>query len=335
MSSEVKVSVIISVYNNEFYLRECLDSIINQTLKEIEIIIVNDGSTDNSLEVIEEYAHRDKRIVIINKENEGISKTRNRGLDICKGEYIQFIDSDDYIDNNMIENMYNVATNNELDIVMCGYKRITDNKQYNNLPEIKIDNIIDKKGILGYLTNSYENKLLWFVWRNMYKNELLKLNNIRFKEDLRFGEDSIFNLECFLEAQRIMAVDKCFYNYRYTPDSLTSRKYKSYLFNNLNTQYKEKISIYKKYSLESLMKEDVDKNFIKHLLPICIGNEINNTNNSLTYNIKKMKKYEFVDDIIRNNSIKLLFDERYTLKEKIRFIIIKYNLIPLIKIIYR
>lgn len=335
MSSEVKVSVIISVYNNEFYLRECLDSIINQTLKEIEIIIVNDGSTDNSLEVIEEYAHRDKRIVIINKENEGISKTRNRGLDICKGEYIQFIDSDDYIDNNMIENMYNVATNNELDIVMCGYKRITDNKQYNNLPEIKIDNIIDKKGILGYLTNSYENKLLWFVWRNMYKNELLKLNNIRFKEDLRFGEDSIFNLECFLEAQRIMAVDKCFYNYRYTPDSLTSRKYKSYLFNNLNTQYKEKISIYKKYSLESLMKEDVDKNFIKHLLPICIGNEINNTNNSLTYNIKKMKKYKFVDDIIRNNSIKLLFDERYTLKEKIRFIIIKYNLIPLIKIIYR
>lgn len=335
MNSEVKVSIIIPVYNNEFYLRKCLDSVINQTLKEIEIIIINDGSTDNSLEIIKEYRNRDKRIIIINKENEGVSKTRNRGLDICKGQYIQFIDSDDYIDNNMIESMYNVATNNKLDIVMCGYKKIIDDKEYNNLPTIEIDNIINKEIIVKYLTNSYESKILWFVWKNMYKNELLSLNNIKFKENLRFGEDSIFNLECFLEAQRIMAIDQCFYNYRYNPNSLTSKKYKDYLFSNLNIQYKEKISIYKKYSLENLMKDDIDKNFIKHQLPMCISNEINNTNNSLIYNIKGMKKYEFVDDIIKNNSIRLFFDKRYTFKEKVRFMIIKYNLIPFIKIIYR
>ena len=99
----VKVSVVIPVYNVEDYLRDCLDSIVNQTLKDIEIICINDGSTDNSLEILEHYKSKDERIKVISQENGGISAARNKGIDLASGDYISFIDSDDYIDNNFYE----------------------------------------------------------------------------------------------------------------------------------------------------------------------------------------------------------------------------------------
>ena len=111
-----KVSIIVPVYNVENYLIDCLDSLINQTLKEIEIILINDGSTDNSLKIINLYAQYDSRIKIIDQENKGPSSARNRGLDVSQGEFISFIDSDDWIDNDFIEKLYLSALNNNCDI---------------------------------------------------------------------------------------------------------------------------------------------------------------------------------------------------------------------------
>ena len=112
----VKVSVVIPVYNVEGYLEECLDSVINQTLEDIEIICINDGSTDNSLEILEEYAKKDNRIKILNQENQGISATRNNGLKICKGKYICFLDSDDYLELNALMETYDISEKYSLDI---------------------------------------------------------------------------------------------------------------------------------------------------------------------------------------------------------------------------
>ena len=113
-----KVSVIIPVYNVEKYIRECLDSVVNQTLKDIEIILINDCSPDNSLNIIKEYASADNRIVVVDQENCGCNKTRNNIIQIAKGEYISFIDADDIIDLDYFEKLYNATNNGKIDIAM-------------------------------------------------------------------------------------------------------------------------------------------------------------------------------------------------------------------------
>ena len=116
-----KVSVIIPVYNVEEYLEECMESVIHQTLKEIEILCVNDGSTDHSLQILEQYAKKDDRIRIISQKNGGYGKAMNQGLDAASGEYIGIVESDDYADPEMFEEMYNVASSNQLDVVKSGF----------------------------------------------------------------------------------------------------------------------------------------------------------------------------------------------------------------------
>ena len=116
--SDIKVSVIVPVYNVEKYLRQCLDSIINQTLKEIEILCINDGSTDSSPEILKEYEEKDSRIKIINKKNAGLSAARNQGLELAKGEYVSFIDSDDWINETFCEALYTAAKKYDSDIAI-------------------------------------------------------------------------------------------------------------------------------------------------------------------------------------------------------------------------
>lgn len=116
MDREIKVSVIVPVYNVENYLARCLNSLINQTLHEIEIICINDGSSDNSLNILDEYSNKDARIRIVNQENKGLSKSRNTGIDLATGEYISFVDSDDWVDENFLEVLYNAAKGHNADI---------------------------------------------------------------------------------------------------------------------------------------------------------------------------------------------------------------------------
>ena len=126
MSNNLKVSVIIPVYNVEQYLNQCLDSVINQTLKDIEIICVDDGSTDNSFKMLEEYAQKDNRIKVIHQKNKGAAAARNEGLYIAQGKYLSFLDSDDFFEIDMLEQMYNCAEKYNTDIVVCKSKVISN-----------------------------------------------------------------------------------------------------------------------------------------------------------------------------------------------------------------
>ena len=122
------ISVIIPIYNSEKYLSECLNSVVNQTLHDIEIICVNDGSTDSSLEILEDYQSKDKRIKIINQEHNNAGSARNKGLEIARGEYLSFLDSDDYFDLNMLKEMYLTAkSDNKIEIVIAKSKQFEDN----------------------------------------------------------------------------------------------------------------------------------------------------------------------------------------------------------------
>lgn len=199
----VKVSIIVPVYNSAKYLSMCIESLINQTLKDIEIILINDGSTDESESIIKKY--KDKRIKYISKKNEGIGKTRNLGIEIASGEYLAFIDSDDYIESNFCEVMYNKAIKDKCDIVICDYFEDINNE----LKEIKFAsfkdaNLMENPEIINYINLGPCNKI--------YKKELFKDKNNRFIENLKY-EDAPFVCRLLLSAKKIGKINKCLAHY--------------------------------------------------------------------------------------------------------------------------
>lgn len=136
VTSKPKVSVIVPIYNVEKYLRRCLDSLVNQTLTDIEIILVDDESPDNSNEIYKEYLAKDNRIKLVQKKNGGLGFARNSGLEIATGEFIAYIDSDDYVDVNMFKKLYDTSKNNNLDTVYCGYNNLDDELKVHSFNEV-------------------------------------------------------------------------------------------------------------------------------------------------------------------------------------------------------
>ena len=227
-----KVSVIIPVYNVEKYLRECLDSVINQTLKDIEIICVNDGSTDNSLQILEEYADKDSRIKIINKDNGGVSSARNAGLDIAQGEFIGFLDSDDYLDLNFYECLYNRANETNSDIVVCEYMyRFQDNKRG------KIFLKVDKNVVTSIMKEKFEClylPLYCYVYNKIYKKASIKEN---FVEGLNF-EDIYFTTNILSDNNKMSVAENVAYYYRDHSNSIVNDN------SNLNKYFYHKAMAY-------------------------------------------------------------------------------------------
>ena len=208
---EIKVSIILPVYNVENYIEKCLDSLLKQSLKEIEIIIINDGSTDNSLKKIEKYKE-DERIIIINKKNEGLTKTRNTGLKIAQGKYVYHMDSDDYLESkDALEKMYNKSENDELDILIFDFYRETKGeKNY----VVNID-VSDNQEILkeNYIRDLIKGKWGMTVWSKLIKKDLFTTNNVIFPEDIFYGEDLITSLKLGYFAKRIGKLNEVLYNY--------------------------------------------------------------------------------------------------------------------------
>ena len=211
----VKVSVIVPVYNVEKYLAECLDCLVNQTLNDIEILCINDGSTDNSPEILESFAKKDSRIKVIHKDNQGAGATRNVGLDNAIGEYIYFLDADDFIELDTLEETYNSSAENDLDVLIFQLINYDDEKDeyynsgYYDMPKlaefIEGDVVFNYKDIGDLIFNvavSPVNKL--------YKRELINKFNVRFPEGMIF-EDNIFFWNVFLNAKRILFVKKHYY----------------------------------------------------------------------------------------------------------------------------
>ncbi|WP_048190896.1 glycosyltransferase [Methanobacterium sp. SMA-27] len=215
--NDVKVSIIVPVYNVEKYLRQCVDSIVNQSLKEIEIICINDGSTDNSLQILEGYAQRDKRIKIINKRNEGLSAARNTGMEYATGEYIGFVDSDDFINEKMYENLYINAKSNKSDIVMCpAYVFDDNNPELNHKKPYFSLECLDKKFDNKVFDHTNTKNLIFKVnvtcWNKIYKSQFL--NEIGAKFHKMYFEDNIFFYETYLKAKKISLIRDFLYYYR-------------------------------------------------------------------------------------------------------------------------
>lgn len=203
-----KVSIIVPVYNVEKYLRKCIDSLINQTLKDIEIICINDGSTDKSLEILKEYKNRDSRIILLNQENSGQSVARNRGIEIVKGEYLGFVDPDDWIDLDYYEKLYNAASTNDTDIAVGGIIRVTGIKKKKFL-NFEKETLTDNTKLKFELCDVPEKS---YIWNKIYKTQKLKEINLKFEEG-RIFEDCIFTPQALFFLGKMVTVPNTYYYY--------------------------------------------------------------------------------------------------------------------------
>ncbi|MCM1010818.1 MAG: glycosyltransferase [Fusobacterium sp.] len=220
---DYKISVIIPVYNVEKYLSQCLDSIIEQSLKEIEIICINDGSTDSSKEVLERYRNADSRVIVVNKANAGYGAACNTGIRLARGEYISIIESDDFIDKNMLEDLYNLAQKHDVDIVKSAFYEYKDDEP-ENIYKINWSEQYNMPQTVFRINDC--SQLMYFhpsIWSCIYRKSFLDKNNIKFVEAKGAGwVDNPFQIQTLCLAKRIFYTDNAYYYYRLTNPSSSS-----------------------------------------------------------------------------------------------------------------
>lgn len=218
------ISVIIPVYNAEKYIKKCVESVMKQTYYDIEIILVNDGSTDGSENICKEMLQKDKRIRIFHQENLGVSVARNRGIEESQGEYLIFADSDDYLKENMIEVLYRNIQMQNADYVICDYITVRENQfiESEKIVPYKNYNGAEIKEVIANMIGG--GKLFSSVWRGLYKTDVIKDNCIQFKE-MKFAEDMIFNLEYLFNCNRVSVIkDKLYYYVENSTSALNRTK---------------------------------------------------------------------------------------------------------------
>lgn len=208
MNCDNKISIIIPAYNIAPYLPRCLDSVLAQTYTNLEVVVVDDGSTDNTREIIQEYVQKDKRIVPVYKENTGVSDTRNKGLDVATGDYIGFVDGDDYIERNMYELLLNNALKYNADISHCGYKLKFPENEYYLYNTGKIVEQDKSQGIIDLLEGKFVEPSLC---NKLFNKKCIQ--GVRMQEDLKINEDLLFDVMAFAKSEKSIFEDKPLYNY--------------------------------------------------------------------------------------------------------------------------
>lgn len=247
----VKISIIVPVYNVKEYLERCLNSLINQTLKDIEIIVIDDGSTDGSQEILLKYK---KRITLITQKNKGVATARNRGLDVARGEYIAFVDSDDWVDLDMYKNMYRKAKEKNYDMVMCNFKYVDDKREWSGQCDFSNDviNIEDKK--------KYMISMFPVLWNKIYKKE--KIDKLRFKDGV-WAEDVEYLYRVLPNINTIgyLNQENYYYFQREKSESRLFDKRVYYYVENFNNI----IEYYKKNQIYNLYEKELEYCYVRYL----------------------------------------------------------------------
>lgn len=210
----MKISIIVAAYNIDKYIFRCISSVISQTLRDIEIIVVNDGSTDSTLSIINDMSLKDKRIRIIDKKHEGSIEARKSGLKVAKGEYILFVDGDDWLEPYALEKLYNNAISNKSDIVIYNAYLSHDNRR----DKFKCFN---KDCVNDYLKNLFLGDIIPCMWCKLIKLEYIKINNIEFPSNISYAEDSATSVALFMNKPKVSFLDEHLYNYYQREGSIT------------------------------------------------------------------------------------------------------------------
>lgn len=292
----MKVSIIIPVYNAGKYLNDCINSIINQKYNNLEIILINDGSTDNSSKICEEYANNDKRVKLINQKNQGVSVARNKGLDIASGDIIMFVDSDDMMTDTTVADV--VSEMNNCDLLCFGYSELYKDKK---IEIVSSSEIIDKKDFENRII--LNNQIGGYLWNKAFLKSIIEKNNIKFNEEIHFCEDLLFVINYFKYCKKLFYKNKSLYLYRMRKSSVS--------FDFFN---KKNISILKSYEklIETYSDNPVLSNNLKYNYLLCY------------YKMKNIipSEYKRNSQIISQEK-NILKSINLSLSEKIKYFIIK------------
>ncbi len=221
LSKDILVSIIIPIYNAAAYLKRCLDSVLRQTFQNLEIILVNDGSQDESLEICKEYAHKDLRIYVLSIKNSGVSVSRNLALDIARGKYIRFVDSDDWITCDSTEILVRKAEETDSDFVIADFYRV-GGKRYSIKTHVKEENVMNRKDFAFHMMQEPADFYYGVLWNKLYRRDLIQKNHLRCQEGLNWCEDFLFNLSYIRQAERFCAVQAPIYYYVKNKGSLVA-----------------------------------------------------------------------------------------------------------------
>lgn len=289
-----KISIIVPVYNAGNYLERCLESLIYQSYEHLEIILVNDGSTDNSLEICKVYANKDSRIHVIDKMNEGVAVARNTGLERATGKYIGFVDADDWIELGMYEALYRAIRNTTYPICICNYYK--DDKRSSSAKKLRVkESILSRSEVAEkIITNMvgaddimphYE-YIMGAVWRCLYEKAFLDQNGIRFEAGITIMEDLVFNVQALLKSEGIVIEPGIWYHYVQNP--------KSALHSYNETMWEDQIKVHdllekalREAQLDKSMRNRLDMRYIGMAFS-AIYNEINRAEDlALTNRLKR------------------------------------------------
>ncbi len=329
----VKVSIIIPIYNSEKYLESCLKSVKNQTFKEIEVIMINDGSTDESINICKSFCDKDRRFRLLNKENTGVSDCRNIGIKLAKADYIMFVDADDWLENNAVDVSYNNIKEANADLCQFNYYfAISENNYIQNTHYYKPKEIFEEKEMdilkCTVLSPDFEEKQtnrkigkIKACWGKIYLRKMLIENKIEFNTSLKIHEDTLFNLQTFQKSKKIIFIDEFLYYYRKNESSITNRycpgkiKENQLVIDKINNVLNEDNKIVQKA-----------KNYLFFEL-FCnyIIKDVFNCKNKKKYNIKEK---EIKDNIIRYQYDKIMNEiniKYLNIKHKVAYLLIKFR----------
>lgn len=313
LKEKLKFSIIVPVYKAQQYLRTCIDSIMGQTYPNFELILVDDGSPDLSLQICMEYEQKDNRVKVVHKENRGVSAARNEGLKIAKGDYIIFVDSDDYVKSNLLEEIEKNISKNQADIVVYGFEKVVGNKTTVNIPNI---NEFSKSTDCFYTNvqnfdNMINNHWSVVVWNKAIKKSVIKQN---FDENIHFSEDLLFNSQFFTSPLKMSVIEQALYIYVLKDVSLSKKCDK----NSINNLIDLNIRIHNNLAVEYASLHNVNELVLRVIIKdLCImsnlkskeiQNILENTNSDL---LKKTLKNTYSKNPMMKMCKYLLLHNRY------------------------
>ena len=287
------ISVIIPVYNVEKYIDKCIDSVVNQTYKNLEIILVDDGSPDNCPEICDKWANKDGRIKVIHQENRGLAGARQSGVKAARGDYIAFVDSDDWIDFNAYERCVQMINTYQCDIVIMDFlreypeKSVPANKQFDN-------NYYNKKDLINLVYPHMLEVVYANAWSKVIKREIIERYIFKVPENSRLGEDAGYTYSCLLAAKDLYFINECLYHYRVFPESMSfvySEKLSDVYLNSYNI-LKDEFSKYD-YDFSTSLE-----NHLLHLVHQLVINEI-----SAPYTLFSERERSILKSVIQNKDI--------------------------------
>ena len=323
MNNNPFFSIILPIYNVEAYMERCIKSILNQDFSDYEIILVDDGSTDNCPKMCDAYLNREK-FKVVHKTNGGLSSARNAGLEVASGRYVFFLDSDDYIDDNALRVLYDNLFENNVDVIKFNYRmQPSKNEVISSLkPGLYRGSEIRNNILPLALKNS--GKFTMNAWSHIYSMNFLKKTGLIFTSEREVGsEDYLFNFEMFLRAESLMCIEDVLYNYDYREGSLTKR-YRNKLISQYQKLYQLMVDIADRYNADEIIKKSLDRFYLWNCFYVVMGNENHitdlHTKKDRENNIKTILTQSEYIKVLRNASVN---DE--VGKRKIYLLFLKMN----------